>query len=381
MTEERQLSKDEVYMRRALELARKGEGYVNPNPMVGAVLVKDGKIIGEGYHQRYGELHAERNALKNCTEPPEGAELYVTLEPCCHYGKTPPCTEAIIENGIKRVIVGSPDCNPLVAGKGIRILREAGILVTEGILQKECDDLNRIFFHFMKTGLPLVTMKYAMTLDGKIAAYTGASKWITGEAAREKVHEDRGRFMGIMAGVGTVLADNPLLTCRLEGKKSPVRIICDTHLRTPLSAAVVETAREVPVILATACQDEGRKKAFEDAGCEVWVIPETEDGIDLKILMQRLGGRKIDSVLLEGGGTLNFAALKNGIVDRVQAYVAPKLFGGAEAKTPVEGKGVRLPEEAFRLANAEVIPIGEDFLIEGDLENREREPKREEDMQ
>lgn len=371
MTEKRQLSKDEFYMRRALELARKGEGYVNPNPMVGAVLVKNGNIIGEGYHQRYGELHAERNALKNCTESPEGAELYVTLEPCCHYGKTPPCTEAIIENGIGRVIVGSPDCNPLVAGKGIRILREAGISVTEGVLQKECDDLNRVFFHFMKTGLPFVTMKYAMTLDGKIAAYTGASKWITGEAARARVHEDRGRFMGIMAGVGTVLADNPLLTCRLEGKKSPVRIICDTHLRTPLASALVETAHEVPVILATACQDEAKKRVFRDAGCEVLEIPKSEEGIDLKILMRRLGERKIDSVLLEGGGTLNYAALKSGIVDRVQAYVAPKLFGGAEAKTPVEGKGIGMPEEAFRLLNAEVIPIGEDFLIEGDLENRE----------
>jgi len=369
MTADRQVSGDEFYMRRALELARKGEGYVNPNPMVGAVVVKNGKIIGEGYHQRYGELHAERNALRNCTEPPEGAELYVTLEPCCHYGKTPPCTEAIIENGIGRVIVGSPDCNPLVAGKGIRMLREAGISVTEGVLQKECDELNRIFFHFIKTGLPFVTMKYAMTLDGKIAAYTGASKWITGEAARARVQEDRGRFMGIMAGVGTVLADNPLLTCRLEGKKSPVRIICDTRLRTPPASALVKTAREVPVILATACREEERKKVFADAGCEVWEIPEAEEGIDLKILMRRLGERGIDSVLLEGGGTLNYAALKSGIVDRVQAYVAPKLFGGSEAKTPVEGKGIGLPEEAFRIINPSVTRIGEDFLIEGDLKH------------
>lgn len=358
---------DEFYMRRALELAEKGAGHVNPNPMVGAVIVKDGKIIGEGYHQKYGELHAERNALLHCKESPEGADLYVTLEPCCHYGKTPPCTEAIIENKIRRVIIGSLDSNPLVAGKGIQILKEAGIQVTEGVLQKECDELNRIFFHFMKTGRPYVMMKYAMTLDGKIAAYTGASKWITGEAARQKVQEDRGRFMAIMAGIGTVLADDPLLTCRLEGKKSPVRIICDTHLRIPLESALVRTAREVPVILATASLDTEKKKALMEAGCEIWELPEKEDGIDLQVLMQRLGERKIDSVLLEGGGTLNYAALKSGVVNRVQAYIAPKLFGGAEAKTPVEGKGVELPQEAFRVENQEMNLIGEDILIEGDV--------------
>ena len=358
---------DERYMRRALELAEKGAGHVNPNPMVGAVIVKDGKIIGEGYHQKYGELHAERNALLNCKESPEGADLYVTLEPCCHYGKTPPCTEAIIENKIRRVIVGSLDSNPLVAGKGIQILKEAGIRVTEGVLRKECDKQNRIFFHFMKTRQPFVMMKYAMTMDGKIAAYTGASKWITGEEARKKVQEDRGRFMAIMAGIGTVLADDPLLTCRLEGKKSPIRIICDTHLRTPLDSALVRTAQEVPVILATACGDAEKKKPFLEAGCQVWELPLKEEGIDLQILMQRLGERNIDSVLLEGGGTLNYAALKSRIVNRVQAYIAPKLFGGAEAKTPVEGKGVSLPEEAFRLENPEITVIGEDFLIESDV--------------
>lgn len=360
-------AEDEKYMRRALELAKKGAGHVNPNPMVGAVLVKNGRVIGEGCHERFGELHAERNALKNCSEPPNGAVLYVTLEPCCHYGKTPPCTEAIIENKIRRVVVGSFDSNPLVAGKGIRILKDAGIEVTEGILQNECDELNRIFFHFMKTGTPYVMMKYAMTLDGKIATYTGASKWITGETARARVQEDRGRFMAIMAGVGTVVADNPLLTCRLEGKKSPIRIICDTHLRTPLSSALVQTAEEVPVILATACSDTEKKDTFVKAGCEVLTLPEKDGGVDLDALMKVLGKRQIDSVLLEGGGTLNFTALKNGIVDRVQAYIAPKLFGGVDAKTPVEGKGVALPKEAFRLENSKVLFAGEDIIIESDV--------------
>ncbi len=360
-------AEDEKYMRRALELAKKGAGHVNPNPMVGAVLVKNGRVIGEGCHERFGELHAERNALKNCSESPNGAVLYVTLEPCCHYGKTPPCTEAIIENKIRRVVVGSFDSNPLVAGKGIRILKDAGIGVTEGILQKECDELNRIFFHFMKTGTPYVMMKYAMTMDGKIATYTGASKWITGDTARARVQEDRGRFMAIMAGVGTVLADNPLLTCRLEGKKSPIRIICDTHLRTPFSSALVQTAKEVPVILATACNDAEKKDAFVKAGCEVLTLPEKDGGVDLNALMKVLGKRQIDSVLLEGGGTLNFTALKSGIVDRVQAYIAPKLFGGANAKTPVEGKGVALPKEAFRLENPKVLFAGEDIVIESDI--------------
>lgn len=367
--ENRMYTRDEQYMCRALELAKKGEGHVNPNPMVGAVVVKDGRIIGEGYHQKYGDLHAERNALKNCTESPEGAELYVTLEPCCHYGKTPPCTEAIIENRIKRVIIGSPDCNPLVAGKGVQILREAGIEVTEGVLREECDALNKIFFHFIETGKPYVTMKYAMTMDGKIATYTGASKWITGEKARKKVHEDRGRFMAIMAGIGTVLADNPLLTCRIEGKKSPIRIVCDTHLRIPLNAALVETAKQVPVIIATSQIADAEKKAkLIEAGCEILVLPEKEGVLDLQCLMNELGKRKIDSVLLEGGGILNEAALKSGIVNAVQTYIAPKLFGGAEAKTPVEGRGVGLPEDAFKLKNSKVSFVGEDILIESELE-------------
>lgn len=367
--ENRIYTQDEKYMKRALELARLGEGHVNPNPMVGAVIVKDGRIIGEGYHQKYGEPHAERNALQNCRESPKGADLYVTLEPCCHYGKTPPCTEAIIANGIKRVIVGSFDCNPLVAGKGIAILREAKVTVTEGVLQQECDELNKVFFHFVHTKKPYVVMKYAMTLDGKIATYTGASKWITGEKARKKVHEDRGRFMAIMAGVGTVLADNPLLTCRIEGKKSPIRIICDTHLRTPPDAEIVKTARDVPTILAVSFGiSEEKKRVYIEKGCEVWELPVKENVVDLNVLMQKLGEQKIDSVLLEGGGTLNYSALKSGVVDAVQTYIAPKIFGGKEAKTPVEGRGVSLTEEAFKVKNTKVSYIGEDILIESELQ-------------
>ena len=227
--------KDMEYMQLALALARKGCGWVAPNPMVGAVIVKDGEIIGQGWHEKCGQPHAERNALASCTKSPRGATMYVTLEPCCHTGRQPPCTDAILEAGIRRVVVGSGDPNPLVAGKGIQILRAHGIEVTENVLREECQRLNEVFFHYIRTKRPFVVMKYAMTLDGKIAAYTGASKWITGEKARNHVQEQRHRYSAIMAGVGTVLADDPLLTCRINGGKNPIRIICDTNLRTPLT--------------------------------------------------------------------------------------------------------------------------------------------------
>ena len=236
---------DRDYMERAIELAKYGRGWTNPNPMVGAVIVKDGRTIGEGFHERYGGLHAERNAFASCSESAAGATLYVTLEPCCHYGKTPPCTEAILEQGIRRVVIGSRDPNPQVAGKGAETLRAAGIQVEEDFMREECDRLNPVFFHYIVTKMPYVVMKYAMTADGKIATRTGASKWITGEKARMTVQEMRHACMGIMAGVGTVFADDPLLTVRLEGKKSPVRIICDSKLRLylPYSRTISDNCR------------------------------------------------------------------------------------------------------------------------------------------
>lgn len=237
---------DQFFMERALMLAGRGVGAVNPNPLVGAVVVKEGAIIGEGWHERFGGPHAERNALAGCGERAEGATLYVTLEPCCHYGKTPPCTQAILSHKIGRVVVGAPDPNPLVAGKGIRQLREAGVSVTEGVLLERCRESNRIFFHYMETKTPYVTMKYAMTMDGRTATHAGYSKWITGEPARIRVHEDRSRHMAIMTGAGTVEADDPMLNCRLPGGRQPVRLICDTHLRTSPAARVVESAGEIP---------------------------------------------------------------------------------------------------------------------------------------
>lgn len=358
---------DEGYMRMALVLAERGRGWTSPNPMVGAVIVKDGHIIGQGYHEKYGQPHAERNALGFCTEPPAGATMYVTLEPCCHYGKQPPCVDAILEAGISRVVIGSADPNPLVFGKGVRILREHGIAVTEDVLKEECDRLNEVFFHYIRTQTPFVVMKYAMTMDGKIAAYTGISKWITGEPARNHVQQQRHRYRAILVGVGTALADDPLLNCRMEGGENPIRIVCDTALRIPLSAQVVATANQIPTILATCCGDRERHRAYEKAGCRILVVDEKSGHVDLLALMRKLGQEKIDSVLLEGGGTLNWAALESKIVQKVLTYIAPKLFGGDMAKTPVEGTGFPSPADAVILKNSRMIQLGDDFLIESEV--------------
>lgn len=360
---------DNNYMKLALELAVRGCGFVNPNPMVGAIIVKDGEMIGQGWHERFGELHAERIAIANCRKSPKGATIYVTLEPCCHYGKTPPCTEAIIESGITKVVVGSVDPNPLVAGKGVLILKQHGIDVVENVLKEECDKLNEVFFYYIKTGLPFVIMKYAMTMDGKIATYKGKSKWITGEAAREHVQQDRHKYTAIMVGVDTVIADDPQLTCRLKSSKNPIRIICDTNLRTPLTSQIVTTAQDVPTILAICSEDEKLHSPYVEAGCRILVVSRKGEHIDLNDLMIKLGNEKIDSILLEGGGTLNWSALKSGIVNIVQTYIAPKMFGGKMANSPVGGMGIEDPNDAFMLKNIQITQIREDILIESEVIN------------
>lgn len=365
---------EEQFMKRAIELAKQGSGWTAPNPLVGAVVVKNGRVIGEGYHRKYGELHAERNALAACSEDPAGATLYVTLEPCCHYGKTPPCTEIIIEKKIAKVVIGSRDPNPKVAGKGARILREHGIEVVEDYMREACDALNPVFFHYITTKTPYVVLKFAMTLDGKIATRTGASKWITGEAARNHVHQLRGRYAGILAGIGTVLADDPMLNCRIDGAHQPLRIILDSHLRIPMGSRLVRSAKEYP--LRIVCNESNRDREegtsriqkLEEAGAKVWTLPEKNGHPDLNVLMQRLGEEKIDSVLIEGGGTVNEAALKAHIVHHVYAYIAPKIFGGEDAKTPVEGSGIRLPQECAQLRLAKITVLLNDMLLEYDVE-------------
>ena len=368
---------EEKYMRRAIELAKRGSGHVNPNPLVGAVIVRDGEIIGEGYHECYGQLHAERNAIANAKKRGnslEGSTIYVTLEPCCHYGKTPPCTEAIIEEKIARVVVGSDDPNPLVSGKGFQMLREKGIEVIPHFLKEECDAMNHVFFHYIRTGTPYVAMKYAMTMDGKIACYTGDSKWVTGEESRAHVQTLRNHYKGIMAGIGTVLADDPMLNCRIEGGRDPIRIITDSHLRIPMDSQLVRTAGQQPLIVACLPDaDEEKAAQLQEKGVEVLRIPgvttaditeEQKEVISLPVLMKELGARKIDGILLEGGGQLNESALQAGIVDRIYCYIAPKIFGGAQAKTPVEGQGLTRAADAWQFNRIGMQEFGQDILLE-----------------
>lgn len=361
--------KDMDYMKVAMGIAEKGCGYVNPNPMVGAVIVKNGAIIGSGYHENYGGPHAERNAINSCIEPPDGATMYVTLEPCCHYGKTPPCTEAIVKSGIKKVVIGSVDPNPFVSGKGIDILRSNNIKVITGMMDMENQRLNHIFFHFIKTGKPYLVMKYAMTLDGKIATFSGKSKWITGEKARKHVHQSRHKYSGIMVGVNTVIWDDPMLTCRIPEGKNGTRIVCDTSLRIPISSKIVQTAREISTFIATSSQEMDKIKKISDMGCKVIQVPEKDGHIDLNILMQKLGEEKIDSVFLEGGSALNFSAMRSGIVNKVEVFISPKIFGGSGAKSPVGGMGIENPDNAFKLVRKNIKIFGEDLLLEYEVVN------------
>ena len=370
---------DEFFMRRAIELAKMGLGRTNPNPLVGAVIVKEGAVIGEGYHHVYGDLHAERDAIKNCKEKrndPAGATIYVTLEPCSHFGKQPPCIHAVKEAGISKVVIGSRDPNPLVNGKGTRWLRENGIEVIEDFLREECDSLNEIFFHYINTKTPFVALKYAMTMDGKIATKTGESKWISGEKSREHAHSLRNKYTCIMAGIGTVLADDPMLNCRIAGGRNPVRVICDSSLKIPLESNIVKTAKDIPTIvactrIATVDSKENadintstradKIAALQKAGIEVF----TTDGdkVDLKALMAHLAEKKLDSVLIEGGGEINFSALNAGIVNKVYAYIAPQCFGGS-AKSPVGGTGIEKICDSFKFKVTDTKMIDGDVLVE-----------------
>lgn len=359
---------EEDWMARAISLAQKGEGRTNPNPLVGAVLVKDGRLIGEGFHEKRGEAHAERNALAACTEDPRGATLYVTLEPCCHHGRTPPCTEAIIEAGVSRVVIGSIDPNPKVARKGIGQLRQAGIQVETDVLGAACDALNPIFFHYIQKGLPYVAAKYAMTADGKIATRTGASQWITGEEARAHVHRLRNRYRAIMVGSETVLRDDPQLTCRMPGGRNPIRVICDRRLRIPLDSNLCRTAGEVETIVASSRPDPQKKRALEEKGVRVLDLPCKGDGLDLHALMADLATREVDGILVEGGSRLLASLFEERLAQKLYCYLAPKLFGGMAAPSPVGGLGAALPQQAVPLSAPRVQHFhGGDLLLEYDV--------------
>lgn len=355
------------YMRRAIALARQGAGRTNPNPMVGAVIVKDGHIIGEGYHQHIGGLHAERNALASCTEDAAGATMYVTLEPCCHYGKTPPCTEAILEHHIARVVIGSHDPNPKVAGKGVAMLRSAGVQITEDFLREECDALNPVFFHYIQNKTPYVALKYAMTADGKIATRSGASQWITGETARTHVHQLRNYYKGILVGIGTVLQDNPLLTCRIPDGRNPIRIVCDSHLRIPLDCRLCNTAKDVPLLVACTEDPDGKQAALEKKGAQVLFVESRNGRLSIPALLQKLYEQEIDGLLVEGGSTIHAAFLTEGQVQHIYAYVGAKIFGGTGSATPVGGTGIEAVADCVRLTNLKTRTFDTDILLEYDV--------------
>jgi diaminohydroxyphosphoribosylaminopyrimidine deaminase/5-amino-6-(5-phosphoribosylamino)uracil reductase len=383
-------SQQQSYMKRAIQLAENAGNFIHPNPLVGAVIVKNGRIIGEGAHETFGSLHAERNALKSCTESPEGADIYVTLEPCCHQGKQPPCTEALIEAGISRCFIGSSDPNPLVSGKGVKLLQNAGITVFTGLLKEECDQLNPSFFHLMKTGRPLVNLKYAMSLDGKIACFNGKSQWITGETARANVSLQRAACMAVLTSVETVIADNPRLTAHGKASPDPVRIVCDSHLRTPLDSFLLsdipegtknsqqgaelppvtfdEHSRYPRTIIATCESDKEKQKAFLEKGAVMITTPPDENGhLDLSILLQNLGKMGIDSIYTECGAGLLGSLMDQHLADRAEIYLSPKILGNPAAKSPVGGKGSGDPNLAPELCPMEIKRIGEDLLMEGPI--------------
>lgn len=361
---------DIEYMQRAISLAKNGAGFVNPNPMVGCVIVKDGDIIGEGFHEYYGGLHAERNAIKNCKSNCNGATLYVTLEPCCHHGKTPPCTDIIIEKGIKKVVIGLLDPNPLVNNKGVQILKNAGIEVISGVEENEIRELNKVFIKYIKTKRPYVLLKTAMTLDGKIASYTGDSKWITNEKSRNLVHKLRSEMMGIIVGIGTVKCDDPLLNSRLnENAHQPIRIIVDTKASISVDCQLVTTSTCISktIIAHTKSAPKDKILLLNSLNVENLCCDELDNHVDINDLMNKLGEKGIDSLLLEGGASLNAAFLQANCIDEIYAFIAPKIIGGECSKSPIGGKGIELMKDAINLNNIVIDKIDDDILIKGNV--------------
>lgn len=361
---------DRYYMQMVLELARRGCGRTSPNPMVGAVVVKDGEVVGEGYHLKAGTPHAEVIALREAGEKAKGATLYVNLEPCCHYGRTGPCTETVLAAGVKRVVIAMTDPNPLMSGKGIYFLKQHGLEIVTGVLEKEARLLNEVFVKYITTGRPFVVLKAAMSLDGKIATCTGESQWITGPQARWSGHRLRHWYDAILVGINTVLSDDPSLTARLpeEKGKDPVRVIVDSMARTPVNARVItQLPDSYTIIAATEKAPLERVAALKKAGARVLVVPGSGPRVDLAALMGELARLEITSVLIEGGGEVNASALASGIVDKVVWFIAPKIIGGREAPCPVGGRGISRLAEAGLIENLTVRRCGEDVCLEGYL--------------
>jgi diaminohydroxyphosphoribosylaminopyrimidine deaminase/5-amino-6-(5-phosphoribosylamino)uracil reductase len=358
---------DELHLRRAVELAERGRGRTSPNPLVGAVVVKDGRVLGEGWHQAAGLPHAEREALAACSEDPAGATMYVSLEPCCHHGRTPPCTDAIAEAGIVRVVVGSDDPSEHASGRGLGILRDEGIKVDlgAGAPAHAARLINQPFRKHAKTGRPHVLFKSAMTLDGKVATSSGDSQWISGEQSRAMSHRWRAEVDAVAVGIGTALADDPLLTARIDGvERQPARVVFDSEARLPAGSQLVRTAREVPVYLvASRGASRASTDALEAAGVEVIVAPGENESARVRSALSELGARGMQSLLLEGGPHLAGAFLDAGEIDEVRLFVAPMLVGGRHARVPLEGQGVEAIDAARRALSSEVERVHDDVLI------------------
>ncbi|MCS7167410.1 MAG: bifunctional diaminohydroxyphosphoribosylaminopyrimidine deaminase/5-amino-6-(5-phosphoribosylamino)uracil reductase RibD [Gemmatales bacterium] len=356
----------ESYMQRALELARRGEGYVEPNPMVGAVVVRDGEVVGEGWHERFGGPHAEVVALQRARSAARGATLYVTLEPCCHWGKTPPCTQAILRAGIGRVIVAMLDPFPAVAGRGVAELVGAGISVEVGVLEEQARKLNAPYLKRLMRGRPWVIAKWAMSLDGKIATASGESKWISQEAARQLARQWRGKMDAVVVGIGTVERDDPHLGAPPGSPRTPMRVVLDRQLRLPLTAQLVRTARQAPVLVVHGQDvDPEKREALIRAGCECVAVPVEAGRLAVPALLDELGRRQMTNVLVEGGGQVLGSFFDAGEIDEVRVFVASMLLGGREAVVPLAGRGVAAIAQAVRLRSWQVEVVGSDVLVTG----------------
>lgn len=384
------MDQHQAYMQRALALARQGEGYTSPNPAVGAVIVRDGRIVGEGYHHKAGAPHAEIEALRDAGDLARGATMYVTLEPCCHHGRTGPCTEAVIDAGIARLYYAAGDANPLVAGNGHQRLVDAGITVTQGPCTTEARQLNRFFFHYIKTGQPYVVAKFAASLDGKIATHSGHSQWITGDAARQKGHSLRHKIDAILVGAGTAVADNPCLTTRINPNSSnglvnqdekqneirhPLRVVLDSRGRIPLSANLLQPDLPGQTLVATTeSMPLTHRDQLTGQGVDVLTLPATEKGnVDVAALLTELGNRQIISMMVEGGSQVLGAFFEGNHVNEVWAFLAPLIIGGEGAPSPVGGLGFGHLSETCRLQSTTVENVGNDFLIRGYVANGEEE--------
>jgi diaminohydroxyphosphoribosylaminopyrimidine deaminase/5-amino-6-(5-phosphoribosylamino)uracil reductase len=355
-------------MKRALELAARGSGSTSPNPLVGAVIVKNGKIIGEGWHEKAGEPHAEINAIRNASEEVENSTIYVNLEPCSHFGRTPPCAAELVKRKFKRVVVAMEDPNPLVAGQGIKLLRDNGIQVDAGINRAEALMLNDIFIKYITKKKPFVLLKAAMTLDGKTATRTGDSKWISGELSREYVHHLRNRYSSILVGLNTVMKDNPELTARLEGSetRNPVRIIMDSKGKIPPDARVLDIDNNKrTIIAATEDMEQEKRRYLENKGAEIIITDKKAGKVNVGQLMEELGKKGIDSILIEGGGTVAAAFIEEGLVDKVAFFIAPIIIGGSTAPTPVMGTGAEFIRDGYKLKYQNIRTFDRDILVEG----------------